>query len=67
VPPSARTSAIARSTAAAAELRLLDDGLLLASARPLAPVYDLYRRRIAQFQIEAPPQNWDGVFTAEEK
>jgi hypothetical protein len=29
----------------------------------LAPVYDLYRRRIAQYQIEAPPQNWDGVFT----
>ena len=50
----------------AAALRLLDDGLL-AAARHLAPVYDLYRRRIAQFQIEAPPQNWDGVFTAEEK
>jgi hypothetical protein len=47
-------------------LRLLDDGLL-AATRHLAPVYDLYRRRIAQFQIEAPPQNWDGVFTAEEK
>jgi hypothetical protein len=50
----------------AAALRLLDDGLLTA-ARHLAPVCDLYRRRIAQFQIEAPPQNWDGVFTAEEK
>jgi hypothetical protein len=25
------------------------------------------RRRIAQFQIEAPPANWNGVFTAEEK
>ena len=50
----------------AAALRLLDDGLL-AATRHLAPVYDLYRRRIAQFQIEAPPQNWDGVFTAEEK
>jgi adenylate cyclase len=50
----------------AAALRLLDDGLLTA-ARHLAPVYDLYRRRIARFQIEAPPQNWDGVFTAEEK
>ena len=37
-------------------LRLLDDGLL-AATRHLAPVYDLYRRRIAQFQIEAPPQN----------
>jgi hypothetical protein len=50
----------------AAALRLLDDGLLDA-ARHLAPVYDLCRRRIAQFQIEAPPQNWDGVFTAEQK
>jgi adenylate cyclase len=50
----------------ASALRLLDDGRL-AAARFLAPVYDLYRRRIAQFQIEAPPANWDGVFTAEEK
>ena len=50
----------------AAALHLLDDGLL-AATRHLASVYDLYRRRIAQFQIEAPPQNWDGVFTAEEK
>jgi adenylate cyclase len=49
-----------------AALRLLDDGRL-AAARHLAPVYDLYRRRIAHFQIEAPPTNWDGVFTAEEK
>jgi adenylate cyclase len=46
--------------------KLLDDGRL-AAARFLAPVYDLYRRRIAQFQIEAPPANWNGVFTAEEK
>ncbi len=50
----------------ASALRLLDDGRL-AAARHLAPVYDLYRRRIAQFQLEAPPANWDGVFTAEEK
>ena len=50
----------------ASALRLLDDGRL-AAARFLAPVYDLYRRRIAQFQIEAPPANWNGVFTAEEK
>src|SRR6266851_5696970 len=50
----------------ASALRLLDDGRL-AAARFLAPVYDLYRRRITQFQIEAPPANWDGVFTAEEK
>jgi len=47
-------------------MRLLDDGRL-AAARFLAPVYDLYRRRIAQFQTEAPPVNWNGVFTAEEK
>jgi adenylate cyclase len=50
----------------AAALRLLDDGRL-AATRFLAPVYDLYRRRITQFQIEAPPANWNGVFTAEEK
>jgi len=47
-------------------LRLLDDGRL-AAARFLAPVYDLYRRRIAQFQVEAPPANWNGVYMAEEK
>ena len=50
----------------ASALRLLDDGRL-AAARFLAPVYDLYRRRITQFQLEAPPANWNGVFTAEEK
>jgi adenylate cyclase len=50
----------------AAALRLLDDGRL-AAARHLAPVYELYRRRIAHFQLEAPPADWDGVFTAEEK
>jgi len=33
----------------------------------LALVYDHYRRRIAQFQIEGPPADWNGVFTAEEK
>ena len=49
-----------------AALRLLDDGRL-AAAWHLAPVYDLYRRRIEHFQAEAPPANWDGVFTAEEK
>src|SRR5215813_11912842 len=50
----------------ATAMKLLDDGRL-AAARFLAPVYDLYRRRIAQFQIEAPPANWNGVFTAAEK
>jgi adenylate cyclase len=36
----------------AAALCLLDDSGL-AAARHLAPVYDLYRRRIARFQVEA--------------
>jgi len=49
-----------------AALRLLDDGRF-AATRHLAPVYELYRRRIAHFQLEAPPANWNGVFTAEEK
>src|SRR6516165_2996273 len=50
----------------ASALRLLDD-FRLAAARFLAPVYDLYRHRIAQFQIKAPPADWKGMFTAEEK
>jgi adenylate cyclase len=50
----------------AAALRLLDDGRL-AAIRHLVPVYDLYRRRIVHFQLEAPPANWNGVFAAEEK
>jgi adenylate cyclase len=49
-----------------AALKLLDDGRL-AAARHLLPVYELYRRRIAHFQLESPPADWDGVFTAEEK
>ena len=49
-----------------AALRALDDGRLALSFY-LAPVYRLYRRRIAHFQIAAPPANWDGVYTAEEK
>ncbi|MBV8888655.1 MAG: adenylate/guanylate cyclase domain-containing protein [Alphaproteobacteria bacterium] len=49
-----------------AALRVLDgDGL--AVEPQMRPVYDLYRRRIAHFQAEAPPGDWDGVFTAEEK
>ena len=39
----------------------------LAAASYLAPLYQLYRSRIAHFQIEPPPQDWDGVYTAEEK
>ena len=47
-------------------LGLLNSGSL-AVLRYLAPVYDLYKRRIAQFQIEPPPANWDGVFALQEK
>jgi adenylate cyclase len=50
----------------AAALHTLDDGRL-ALLLSLAPVYRLYRRRIAHFQTAAPPANWDGVYTAEEK
>ena len=39
----------------------------LAAVRYLAPLYGLYQHRIAHFQIEAPPADWDGVYTAEEK
>jgi adenylate cyclase len=39
----------------------------LAAAHYLAPVYELYRTRIAHFQTEPPPPDWDGVFTATEK
>jgi adenylate cyclase len=35
--------------------------------RYLAPVYELYKQRIAQFQIEPPPEDWDGVFALQEK
>jgi adenylate cyclase len=33
----------------------------------LAPLHELYRGRIAYFQAEAPPEDWDGVYAAEEK
>jgi adenylate cyclase len=39
----------------------------LAAVRYLAPLYNLYRHRIAHVQMEAPPRDWDGVYTAEEK
>jgi adenylate cyclase len=45
---------------------LLDDHRL-ATMPHLAPVYDLYRRRIAHFRGEPPAADWDGVFTAVEK
>jgi adenylate cyclase len=47
-------------------LRLLDDDGLAVEPE-MKPVYDLYRRRIAHFQVESPPSDWDGVYTAEEK
>jgi adenylate cyclase len=47
-------------------LGLLNSGSL-AVLRHLIPVYDLYRQRIAQFQIQPPPENWDGVFALQEK
>ena len=50
----------------AGALSLLDSGRLKISQH-LAPVYELYRRRIAHFQIMAPPADWDGVYAAEEK
>jgi adenylate cyclase len=49
-----------------AALNLLVGGDL-AAARFLGPLYQLYRERIAHFMIEAPPEDWDGVFTAETK
>jgi adenylate cyclase len=49
-----------------AALRLLDDPRL-AEVEELAPVYELYRRRIGFFRGEAPPADWDGVFAAVEK
>ncbi|HTZ36490.1 MAG TPA: adenylate/guanylate cyclase domain-containing protein [Stellaceae bacterium] len=39
----------------------------LAAVRYLEPVYELYRERILHFQSEAPPPDWDGVFTATDK
>jgi len=47
-------------------LSLLNSGSL-AVLRYLAPVYDLYKYRIAHFQTEPPPANWDGVFALQEK
>jgi adenylate cyclase len=47
-------------------LGLLNNGSL-AVLRYLAPVYDLYKHRIAHFQTEPPPADWDGVFALQEK
>jgi adenylate cyclase len=49
-----------------AALGLLEDPVLAVESE-MAPVYGLFRERIAQLQVEAPPSNWDGVFVAHEK
>jgi len=49
-----------------AALGMLEDKTL-AEEPELAPVYDLFRQRIAQLQIDSPPGDWDGVFVAEDK
>ena len=33
----------------------------------LTGLYGLYRDRIKQYQLNAPPKNWDGVYTASKK
>ena len=49
-----------------AALGLLEDPVL-AGERNMAPVYGLFRERIAEMQVEPPPADWDGVFVAQEK
>ncbi len=49
-----------------AALGLLEDPVL-AAEQEMAPVYGLFRERIAQLQVESPPSDWDGVFVAQEK
>jgi len=44
----------------------------LAECRTLAPeflhgLYDLYARRIAEYRVNPPPANWDGVYEAKTK
>jgi adenylate cyclase len=46
--------------------RLLADRRLAAVAH-LAPVYQLYRERIAEFGRAPPAADWEGVYVAEEK
>ena len=49
-----------------AALGLLEDPVL-AGESDMAPVYGLFRERIAEMQVEPPPADWDGVFIASEK
>jgi adenylate cyclase len=47
-------------------LSLLEDRAL-AGEPDMAPFSELFRERIAQLQIESPPEDWDGVYVAHEK
>ncbi len=47
-------------------LNLLEDPVLAAEDE-MAPVYGLFRERIAQLKVEGLPSDWDGVFVAHEK
>jgi adenylate cyclase len=49
-----------------AALGLLEDPAL-AAERDMAPVYGLFRQRIAELQADSPPSDWDGVFIARDK
>ena len=49
-----------------AALGMLDDETLRAEP-DLAPVYDLFRERIAQLRTDSLPEDWDGVYVAHEK
>ncbi|HLY45354.1 MAG TPA: adenylate/guanylate cyclase domain-containing protein [Stellaceae bacterium] len=49
-----------------AALGLLEDPVLAAEGE-MAPVYGLFRERIAQLRVDSPPSDWDGVFVAHEK
>jgi adenylate cyclase len=47
--------------------RLLDEWGAQAEALGLGMLYAMYRERVAQLQSAPPPDDWDGVFAANEK
>ena len=49
-----------------AALGMLDDPALRREPG-MAGVYDVFRDRIAQLQVDSPPEDWDGVYVAHEK
>ena len=49
-----------------AALGLLGDPVLAAEPE-MSGLYELFRERIAEMQVEPPPADWDGVFVAHEK